>query len=93
MPLPVRGSLMGENGVLVACFPLDRYQTGPMSFLTEALRNPTARAAVEAIFSGFVRMQRDRDKTRGCLIVPGALACGAEAETMRRDKVVLTQQT
>ena len=54
---------------------LDRYQTGPMSFLTEALRKPTARAVVEAIFSGFVRMQRDRDKARGCLIVSGALAC------------------
>ena len=40
---------------------LDRYQAGPMSFLTEALRKPTARAVVEAIFSGFVRMQRDRD--------------------------------
>ena len=39
---------------------LDRYQTGPMSFLTEALRKPTARAAVEAIFSGFVRMHRGK---------------------------------
>ena len=62
---------------------LDRYQTGPMAFLTDALRKPTARAVVEAIFSGFVRMQRDRDKARGCLIVSGALACGEEAETVR----------
>jgi len=47
---------------------LDRYQTGPMSFLTEALGKPTARAVVEAIFSGFVRMQRrPRQSTR----VPG----------------------
>jgi len=50
---------------------LDRYQTGPMSFLTEALRKPTARAVVEAIFSGFIRMQRDRNQARGCLIVSG----------------------
>src|SRR5258708_6952571 len=70
---------------------LDRYQTGPMSFLTEALRQPTARAVVEAIFSGFVRMQRDRDKARGCLIVSGALACGEEAETVRRELVRLRQ--
>src|ERR1700747_2570055 len=63
---------------------LDRYQTGPMSFLTEALRQPTARAVVEAIFSGFVRMQRDRSKPRGCLVVSGALACGAARETVRR---------
>jgi hypothetical protein len=57
---------------------LDRYQTGPMSFLTEALRKPTAQAVVEAIFSGFIRMQRDRDKARGCLVMSGALACGTE---------------
>src|SRR3989442_5508625 len=70
---------------------LDRYQTGPMSFLTEALRKPTARAVVEAIFSGFVRMQRDRDKARGCLVVSGALASGEEAETVRRELARLRQ--
>src|SRR6201981_1724057 len=70
---------------------LDRYQTGPMSFLTEALRQPTARAVVEAVFSGFVRMQRDRDKARGCLIVSGALACGQEAEMVRRELAQLRQ--
>src|SRR6201982_1230334 len=31
---------------------LDRYQTGPMSFLTKALQEPSARAVVEAIFLG-----------------------------------------
>src|SRR5260370_13600030 len=62
-----------------------------MSFLTEALRKPTARAVVEAIFSGFVRMQRDRDKARGCLVVSGALACGQEAETVRRELAQLRQ--
>jgi hypothetical protein len=46
---------------------------------------------VEAIFSGFVRMQRDRDKVRGCLVVSGALACGEEAETVRRDLAQLRQ--
>jgi AcrR family transcriptional regulator len=70
---------------------LDRYQMGPMSFLAEALRKPTARAVVEAIFSGFVRMQRDRDKARGCLIVSGALTAGEEAETVRRDLAQLRQ--
>jgi AcrR family transcriptional regulator len=70
---------------------LDRYQTGPMAFLTEALRKPTARVVVEAIFSGFVRMQRDRDKARGCLIVSGALACGEEAEMVRRELAQLRQ--
>src|SRR5260370_26034001 len=62
-----------------------------MSFLTEALRKPTGGAVVEAIFSGFVRRQRDRDKARGCLVVSGALACGEEAEMVRRELAQLRQ--
>jgi AcrR family transcriptional regulator len=62
-----------------------------MSFLTEALKEPTARAAAEAIFSGFIRMQRNREKARGCLIVSGALASGAEAETVRQELAQLRQ--
>jgi AcrR family transcriptional regulator len=70
---------------------LDRYQMGPMSFLTKALRKPTARGVVEAMFSGFVRTQYHRDKARGCLVVSGALACGEEAETVRRELAKLRQ--
>lgn len=70
---------------------IERYQTGPMAFLTEALRLPTARAVVEAIFSGFVRMQRDCDKVRGCLVVSGALASSEEAEPVRRELAQLRQ--
>ncbi len=70
---------------------LDRYLAGPMSFLTEALNKPTARDVVEAIFSGFLRMQRNRDKPRGCLAVSGALACGEQAEVVRRELAKLRQ--
>jgi len=70
---------------------LDHYQTGPQSFLAEALKKPTAKAVVEAMFSGFVKMQRDRAKARGCMIVSGALACGKEAEPVRRELVRLRQ--
>ena len=72
---------------------LDRYQTGPQSFVDEALKKPTARAVAEAIFSGFVRMQRDRSRSRGCMIVSGALACGEEAEPVRRELARLRQAT
>ena len=99
--LPVLTRAMGINRPsLYAAFgnkeqlfrkALDHYQRGPQSFLTEALRQPTARAVVEAIFSGFVRMLRGRDNPRGCLIVPGALACGEEAETVRRELAQLRQ--
>jgi AcrR family transcriptional regulator len=72
---------------------LERYRTGPLSFLTEALKKPAARAVVEAVFSGFVRMQRDRDRNRarGCLFVSGALACGEESEPVRHELARLRQ--
>jgi AcrR family transcriptional regulator len=72
---------------------LERYQTGPQSFVGEALKRPTAREVAEAIFSGFVRMQRDRSGSRGCMIVSGALACGEEAEAVRRELARLRQAT
>ena len=70
---------------------LVRFQTGRLSVLTVALRKPTARAVVEAIFSGFVKMQRDCGKARGCLVVSGALSCGEETETVRRELAQLRQ--
>jgi AcrR family transcriptional regulator len=72
---------------------LDRYQTGPQSFVGEALQKPTARAVAEATFAGFVRMQRDRSRPRGCMIVSGALACSEEAEPVRRELARLRQAT
>src|SRR5277367_2044571 len=70
---------------------LDYYQAGPQSFMSKALKKPTARGSVEAIFSGFVEMQRARGKSRGCMIVSGALACGEETEPVRRELVRLRQ--
>lgn len=70
---------------------LDRYITGPMAFFADALHKPTGRAVAESIFSGFIRMQRDGDKARGCLVVSGALACGEEGETVRRDLAQMRQ--
>ncbi len=72
---------------------LDRYQTGPQSFVAESLEKPTARAVVEALFAKFVRTQRDRSSSRGCMIVSGALACGKEAEPVRRRRARLRQAT
>ena len=43
------------------------------------------------LFSGFVRTQRDKVKARGCMILSGALACGEEAEPVRRELARLRQ--
>ena len=88
-----RPSLYGAFGNKEELFrkALDRYLAGPQGFMAEALKEPTARAVAEAIFSGFIRMQRGRDRARGCLVVQGALACGEEAEPVRRELARLRQ--
>jgi len=70
---------------------LEYYQTGPQSFLAEALKKLTARGVVESIFAGFLRLQRGSGRSRGCMIVSGALACGEEAEPIRRELIRLRQ--
>jgi AcrR family transcriptional regulator len=79
------------NKEQLLCKALDRYQTGPQSFLDKALEKPTARAVAKAIFSGFIRMLRGRDKVRGCPIVCGALTCGDEGEPVRQELARLRQ--
>ena len=66
---------------------LDRYRAGPVAFVAEALNEPTARGVAESILRGVVRLLADENNPRGCLVVHGALACGAEAEPIRRELV------
>ncbi len=63
---------------------LEKYQTGPVAFTIVALKQPTARKAVEALLCGAVRMLTDKNKPHGCLVVQGALACSEGADTVRR---------
>jgi AcrR family transcriptional regulator len=70
---------------------LDHYRDGPQAFLFEAFRKPTAREVVEAIFSGFIRMQRGG--SRGCLIISGALVCGEDSEPVRQELLRLRKET
>jgi hypothetical protein len=49
-----------------------RYQTGPQGFLAAVLAKPGARAVVEAIFSGFIRMRGARVRRGGGAGAPGA---------------------
>src|SRR5260221_10869988 len=56
---------------------LDRYMDGPVAFFGKALAAPKARGVVEEIFLGTARMSDDPTIPAGCLLVQGALACGA----------------
>src|SRR5262249_57450320 len=81
-----RPSLYAAFGNKEALFGkvLDRYAEGPAGYVREALAAPTARAVAERLLLGAIDLLADPKNPRGCLLVQGALACGAAAEPLRR---------
>jgi AcrR family transcriptional regulator len=75
------------NKKALFCKVLKRYTEGPAAYVREALDEPTARAVVERLLEGSIDLQTNRRNPRGCLIVQGALACGEEDESVRRELV------
>jgi AcrR family transcriptional regulator len=64
---------------------LDRYVQRPASYLPNALKEPTARKAVEKLFSGAIEMVMHRSHPDGCLLVQGALASGPDSDAVRKE--------
>ena len=81
-----RSSLYATFGDKEALFRrvMDRYAAGPLSFLSEALEQPSARAVVEALLRGTVRFLADSTHPRGCLSLQGGLACGSGVEPVKQ---------
>jgi AcrR family transcriptional regulator len=81
-----RPSLYAAFGDKQALFhqALDRYLDGPAAYVGEALKAPTAREVVERLLRGAVHLLTDPRHPRGCLLVQGALACGAAASPIRK---------
>jgi len=82
-----RPSLYAAFGNKQALFGrvLDRYMDGPAAYAGEALKEPTARAVAERLLEGAADALTTPKYPRGCLYVQGALACGDEATSMRRE--------
>jgi AcrR family transcriptional regulator len=55
---------------------LERYFKGPSRYLSEALKEPTARGVIERLFYGVVDMLTKVQSPGTCLWVLGALSCG-----------------
>jgi AcrR family transcriptional regulator len=62
---------------------IDRYVQRPASYLPNALKEPTARRAVEKLFRGAINMVMHPRHPDGCLLVHGALAVGPACEAIR----------
>lgn len=67
---------------------LDRYNEKMTGFTAEALREPTARAVAERLMVGTADLLSCPGNPRGCLMVQGALACGDEADPIRRELIL-----
>jgi AcrR family transcriptional regulator len=63
---------------------MQRYVAVNACHVNAALQEPTARKVVEALWRGNVAAAGDPDNPRGCFLVQGALACGDDAEPVRR---------
>jgi AcrR family transcriptional regulator len=64
-----------------------RYGEGPMSYISEALALPKARAVIEALLRTTVEFLADPEHPRGCLSLQGGLACGTGVESVKQAMV------
>jgi AcrR family transcriptional regulator len=82
-----RPSLYAAFGDKEALFrkALDRYAEASASYVREALNQPTARGVVESMLRGAANLLSNPKNPPGCLNVQGALACGGEADPIRRE--------
>jgi AcrR family transcriptional regulator len=66
---------------------LDRYTQGPACHVLDALEEPTARDVAEHLMYGSVEVATNPKNPPGCLNVHGALACGQDAEAIRKEMI------
>lgn len=72
---------------------LDRYEALYMGFMQEALELPKAKAVIEAILRGLIKVQTSHNSSKGCLGINGAIACTEPSEPVRLELVRRRQNT
>ena len=70
---------------------LNKYMAGPVSYIQEALQQPTARQAVEMLLTKSAELLCGCDSPRGCMIVQGALTVGQTGELIKQELVSYRQ--
>jgi AcrR family transcriptional regulator len=80
-----RSSLYATFGDKASLFQsvIAHYAEGPVAYMQEALKKPTAREVVETLFRETVKVLADTTHPRGCLLIQGGMACGAGAEQVQ----------
>jgi AcrR family transcriptional regulator len=64
---------------------LDCYLAGPVSFMRQALEEPTAYEVAEHVLHGSALFLSRRGHPRGCLTIQGAMVGGKEGASVRRN--------
>jgi AcrR family transcriptional regulator len=64
---------------------IDRYVEGPACHVRESLAEPTARQVAKKLWHGTIELVAEPGNPRGCFLVQSALACGDEADTLRKE--------
>jgi AcrR family transcriptional regulator len=84
-------SLYGAFGNKEALFrkALDLYEREKLAYMRTALEAETSRGVAERLLNGALGMQQSTcGDPKGCLNVISAVACGAEAESVREEVLV-----
>lgn len=62
---------------------LEKYCSGPVAYVAQAIQAPTARAVAEELLTHAAERLADPALPRGCMVTQGALSCGESAQGMR----------
>jgi AcrR family transcriptional regulator len=82
-----RPSLYAAFGNKEALFRrvLERYEAKAGAYRVKALKAPTASQVAQQLLEGAAELHGDKGNPVGCLGVHGALACGDDADVIRRE--------
>jgi len=69
---------------------VEKYLTGHVAFVPEALNEPTVQKALQKLLTLSVDFLTDKQTPLGCLVLQGALNCGQEHEEIQ--KVLIAQR-
>jgi AcrR family transcriptional regulator len=70
---------------------VERYLGGPGSHVSEAMKLPTARDAVEAMLDGGIEVVTDPKHPGGCMLLQSSMGVGAEAECLKREVTAIRE--
>ncbi len=84
-----RSSMYAAFGDKEAVFHrvMDRYREARMTYIRQALAQPSLREVVAGVILGTAEFLSTPGNPRGCLSIQGALACGTDAEPVKQTMI------